>query len=114
MSTEVYLVCQDTFGRPVTFTSTSGNSFGGLARGIYDSSTLNVVMEDGSLFSDQRTILDIKADEFPTLPVQGDLINIPVEPVSGLPALGDFEITNVFHNGGGEVTLELKALVTAG
>jgi hypothetical protein len=71
-------------------------------------------MEDGSLFSDQQTILDIRTDEFPTLPVQADLINIPAEPVSGLPALGDFEITNVFHNGGGEVTLELKALVTAG
>jgi hypothetical protein len=114
MSTEVYLVCQDTFGRPVTFTSTLGNSFSGPARGIYDSRTLNVVMEDGSLFSDQQTILDIRADEFPTLPVQADLINIPAEPVSGLPALGDFEITNVFHNGGGEVTLELKQLVTAG
>jgi hypothetical protein len=96
----------------VTFTSTLGNSFSGLARGIYDSRTLNVVMEDGSIFSDQQTILDIRTDEFATLPVQGDQINIPLEPVSGLPALGDFEITNVFHNGGGEITLELKQIVS--
>ena len=47
------------------------------------------------------------------MPVQGDQINIPAEPMSGLPALGGFEITNVYHNGGGEVTLELKALKVA-
>jgi hypothetical protein len=114
MSTAVYDICQDQFGRPVTFTSTLGNSFSGPARGIYDSRTLNVVMEDGSIFSDQQTILDIRTDEFATLPIQQDRINIPVDPVSGLPALGDFEITNVFHNGGGEITLELKQIVTAG
>jgi hypothetical protein len=109
MSTAVYEVCQNTYGRPVTFTSTLGNSFSGSARGIYDSRTLNVVMEDGSIFSDQQTILDIRTSEFSVLPMQGDFINVPLEPVSGLPDLGDFEITNVFHNGGGEVTLELKA-----
>jgi hypothetical protein len=111
MSELVYDICQDTFGRPVTFTSTLGNSFSGPGRGIYDSRTLNVVLEDGSIFSDQQTILDIRAAEFATLPVQSDQINIPLDPISGLPALGDYEITNVFHNGGGEVTLELKQLV---
>jgi hypothetical protein len=67
-------------------------------------------MEDGSIFSDQQTILDIRTSEFGTLPVQRDLVAIPAEPISGLPDLGTFEITNVFHNGGGEVTLELKQL----
>jgi hypothetical protein len=112
MSKAVYNNCQNTFGRTVTFTSTLGNSYSGTNRGIYSSHTLNVVMEDGSIFSDQQTILDIRTDEFPTLPIQGDVINIPVDSMSDTPAAGSFEITNVFHNGGGEITLELKAIVT--
>lgn len=113
MSTLVYNPCQDVFGRPVVFSSTLGNSFSGFSRGIYSSESLNVILEDGSLISDQRTILDIRTSEFPALPAQGDTIDIPAEPVSGLPPLGGFEITDVFHNGGGEVTLALKALKVA-
>jgi hypothetical protein len=112
MSTMVYNPCQSVFGRPVTFVSTLGNSYSGTNRGIYDSRTLNVMLEDGSIFSDQQTILDIRTSEFSVLPVQGDTIDIPAEPASGLPAEGGFQITNVFHNGGGEVTLELKAMVS--
>jgi hypothetical protein len=107
-STLVYMPCQEVFGRPVNFSSTLGNSFSGAGRGIYDSRTLNVLLEDGSILSDQQTILDIRTSEFGTLPVQGDVIDIPPEPISGLPALGMYEITDVFHNGGGEVTLSLK------
>jgi hypothetical protein len=108
MSTLVYGPCQEVFGRPVNFSSTLGNSFSGANRGIYDSRTLNVLLEDGSILSDQQTILDIRTSEFGVLPVQGDVIDIPPEPISGLPALGTYEITDVFHNGGGEVTLSLK------
>jgi hypothetical protein len=110
-STAVYLPCQELFGRPVTFTSKLGNSFSGPNRGIYTSRELNAALEDGSIITDQDTILDIRTYEYPTLPVQGDTVNIPVEPISGLPALGSFEITNVWHNGGGEVTLQLRAIV---
>jgi hypothetical protein len=113
MSTLVYDPCQTVFGRTVTFTSTLGNSFSGTARGIYDSRSLNVVLEDGSILSDQDTILDIRTAEFAVLPVQGDTIQIPADPATGLPDLGSFEITDVFHNGGGEVTLQLKSLMTA-
>lgn len=113
MSTMVYSPCQTVFGRPVSFTSKLGNSFTGTGSGIYDSRSLNIVLEDGSIFSDQDTILDIRAVEFTVLPVQGDRINIPAEPVAGLPALGDFEITDVSHNGGGEITLQLKAVMVA-
>lgn len=113
MSTLVYSPCQDVYGRPVSFSSELGNSFSGFSRGIYSSDSINVILEDGSLFSDQRTILDIRTSEFSTLPVQGDTINIPAEPVSGLPALGNFQITDVSHNGGGEVTLTLKAIMVA-
>jgi hypothetical protein len=114
MSTMVYMPCQDLFSRPVTFSSTLGNSFSGTGRGIYDSSTINVVLEDGSIYGDQNTILDIRTVEFPTLPVQGDTINIPYDPASGMAALGNYEITNVWHNGGGEVTLQLRAIGGSG
>jgi hypothetical protein len=107
-STLIYMPTQDVFGRPVTFTSSLGNSYSGTNRGIYDSRSLNVLLEDGSILSDQQTILDIRTSEFSVLPVQGDVIEIPAEPISGLPALGYYEITDVFHNGGGEVTLTLK------
>jgi hypothetical protein len=110
-SSLVYEPCQGQFGRPVTFTSKSGNSFSGSGRGIYDSRTLNVVLEDGSIISDQDTILDIRDAEFPTLPVQDDTINIPVDPISGLPALGNYQITNVSNNGGGEITLQIRKIV---
>jgi hypothetical protein len=111
MSTMVYNPCQTVFGREVQFTSMRGDSFDGFGRGIYDSQTLNVALEDGSIISDQQTILDIRTVEYPVLPVQGDRIHIPYDSLSGLPDLGDFEITNLYHNGGGEVTLELKVLV---
>jgi hypothetical protein len=112
-STLVYNPCQTVFGRPVNFTSKSGTSFNGPGRGIYNSTSLNVGLEDGSILSDQDTILDIRADEFPTLPVQGDTIDIPYEPIAMLPALGQYEITNVWHNGGGEITLQLRVIAAA-
>ena len=110
MSTMVYYPCQQVFGRPVTFSS-KGGGFTGSGRGIYDSRTLNVVLEDGSILGDQDTILDIRATEYSILPEQGDTINFPYDPASGLPALGAYEITNVWHNGGGEVTLQLRQVV---
>jgi hypothetical protein len=111
MSTMVYLTCQQVYGRPVTFTSKSGNSFTGTGRGIYTTGPLDIVLEDGSVMSDQTTILDIRAAEFSTLPVQGDTLNIPYEPITGLPALGDYEVLDVDDNGGGEITLQLRKLL---
>jgi hypothetical protein len=113
MSTAVYLPCQDTFGRPVTFTSTSGSSFSGAARGIYSSQDINVTLEDGSIITDQQTILDIRTDEFASLPVQDDQVTIPYDPVSGLPDLGSFQIVDIWHNGGGEITLALRRMQTS-
>jgi len=110
-STMVYDPCQTVFGRSVSFVSKSGTSFTGVGRGIYNSQELNITLEDGSIASDQTTILDIRAAEFPVLPVQGDTINIPADPDSGLPALGDFEIIDSNHNGGGEITLQLRLIV---
>ena len=46
-------------------------------RGILNTYNLNVAAEDGSLFSDQRTILDIRDSEFAIMPVQDDHVVIP-------------------------------------
>lgn len=108
-SSDLYAPCQDTFGRPANF---SGNGYTGPGRGIYQSDMLNVILEDGSIITNQQTIFDIRAAEFPTLPVQEDIVDIPMDPASGIPALGQFQITDVWHNGGGEVTLQLRAVVS--
>src|SRR5262252_1165135 len=103
----VYSPCFDMFARPVTIVPQLGASFSG--RGIYDSRSLNVVADDGSIFSDQDTILDIREAEFPTLPVQGDHVIIPSD--FDVPAEGEFIVKDTWHNGGGEMTLTLMKYV---
>jgi len=109
-STALYSATQDVFGRPVSFT---GVGYNGTGRGIYDTDKLETVLEDGRLMVEQRTILDIREDEYPTLPVQDDQVTIPAEPVSGLPDEGTFQIIKVTNNAGGEVTLQLRKIVSA-
>ena len=103
-----YLLCQDVFSVPCTFhplySQPDAPSF--QARGIYDSDMLDVVTEDGGVFTDQRTILDIRTAEFAVLPAQKDQVDIPHD-CNGEP-LGLFEIVDATNNGGGEMTLTLR------
>jgi hypothetical protein len=110
MSEAVYSPCQGAFGRPVIFTSKTGDSYSGTGRGIYGSTEIDVGLEDGSILSDQRTILDIRTDEFTILPAQDDTVQIPAEPITGLPDLGSFQIIDTNNNGGGEITLVLRKI----
>jgi len=106
----VYKVVYDTFARPVTIfpvASQPGEPPYG-ARGIFDTDNLDVMAEDGSVVSDQRTILDIREGEFEVLPLQLDRVSIPAS--SGLEDLGEFEVTDTDTNGGGETTLTLRKL----
>jgi len=105
-SQQVYLQQQNVFGRPVTFTPPVGLAFVG--RGIYGTVAIDIPMEDGSLLSDQRTILDILEEEFASLPEQGWRLTIPAN--TGMPALGTFEVIDVNTNGGGETTLTLRKI----
>jgi hypothetical protein len=105
-STDLYSPEQDTFGRPVTFVSAAVGTFQG--RGIYTTETIDVPLEDGSVLSDQQTILDIRDLEFAALPLQGDHVIIDVDIYSGAVAEGEFVITNSWRNGGGETTLQLQ------
>jgi len=113
-STLVYLPNYDLFGRDVSITPSVSQGSGAAAywaRGIWDSRTINVPLDDNSFLTDQDTILDIRTREFATPPVQGDHVHIPAD--GAVPAEGDFEIVNVWDNGGGEITLQLRAIKTA-
>jgi hypothetical protein len=103
-----YLPNYNTFARPVTFypfvSRASQPAFQG--RGIYDTRAIDVVAQDGSILSDQETILDILEAEFSILPLAGDRVDIPA--ASGIPAEGMFEIIDTDSNGGGETTLTLR------
>ena len=79
------------------------------ARGIYNTVSIDVVALDGSIISEQKTIIDVLEKDFVVLPVQHDHISIPAN--SGLPDLGTWEIIDSNTNGGGETTFELKKVV---
>jgi hypothetical protein len=115
LSTGVYLPNFDFWSRSATITplisQPNGKSY--VVRGIYDTEDLEVPTEDGSFVQSQRTVFDIREYEFPVLPMQGDHINIPADR-GAMQALGDFEIINAWTNGGGETTLKLRAIKTAG
>jgi hypothetical protein len=102
-SAQVYLPCFDTFARAITVN-------GAPARGIFDTVSIDVVAIDGSIISEQRTILDVRDNEFGIVPVQGDLVAIPAD--GTLPDAGTWEVIDASRNGGGETTLTLRKLMT--
>jgi hypothetical protein len=110
--TVAYLPCYEVFARPVTFYPLNSQpgvaSYGG--RGIFDTNSIEIVAQDGSLYSDTRTELDILQSEFDVLPMQGDRLFIPWDQeLDG----GSFEVSDVSDKGnaGGESTLTLRRLV---
>jgi hypothetical protein len=86
-------------------------------RGIFHDGRQDVVLEDGSLYVQQETSLDILETDFTSaglpLPEQLDQLNIPQDGPGGMVAEGNFEITSVTRNGGGEANLILRKVVTA-
>jgi hypothetical protein len=110
-STLVYAPNFTMFSRPVTFIPVFGGSYGG--RAIWHSDTVSVPLDDGSVLSDQQTTVDILEADFTStsIPVQGD--HILIGPDGNVPAEGEFEIINVWRNGGGETTLQLREVKVA-
>jgi hypothetical protein len=106
-STIVYSPNYDMWARPITVTPASGTG-AYQARGIYNRNRLNVVLEDGSIFTEQETILDILMVEFPVLPKQGDQIDVPAD--GDIPGEGSFTVTSTWDNGGGELNMHLREL----
>jgi hypothetical protein len=112
-STQVYEPGYLQFSRPVVFTPVKSqpnvSSFEG--RGIFSTMPIDIISQDGSVVSDQKTILDILEKEFSILPIQGDRLSIPA--AGALPDMGDFEVQDVDTNGGGESTLTLRRRLTS-
>ena len=110
----VYLPNFDLFARPVTITPLASRP--GVpaysARGIFGTRPVDVQTENGAIFSDQQTILDVLEAEFTVVPQQLDRVFIPGDLNAG-PELGEFEVTDADTNGGGETTLALRKVVTA-
>jgi hypothetical protein len=112
-STQVYTPAFNLFARPVTITPlvSQPNAPAYAARGIYDTEPIDVLAEEGSIFSDSRVVLDILEAEFTVLPLQGD--HVAISENVGMPDLGTFEVIEVKSNGGGETSLSLRKWVAA-
>jgi hypothetical protein len=100
----------DFWAVPVTFMPNGGTAFSG--RGILNTYAVDVQALDGSIFTDQRTILDIRESEFATLPKQNDQVDISVD-CNNAPK-GTYQIIDATSNGGGQTVLTIRKLVTAG
>lgn len=80
-------------------------------RGIYNTWEIDVAAEDGSIYSDQRTLFDIRISEFEVLPQQNDHLVIPFD--CNRRALGEYQIIDTDDNGGGQLYLTIRKVQTA-
>lgn len=112
-STLVYLPNFEVFSRPILVIPLASQPGlpGYVNRGIYGTRPIDVQAEDGSIVSDQQTILDIRDEEFGVIPDQLDRINIPPDPNAGNIGVGDYEVVLTESNGGGETTLVIRKIV---
>jgi hypothetical protein len=79
-------------------------------RGILNTYTIDVPGIDGSIYADQRTILDIRESEFPVMPEQNDHVTIPRD-CNNVPK-GEYQIINSVSNGGGQTMLTIRKYET--
>ena len=118
-STLVYLPTFDLYARPITI-NPIGSQPGqppysaraddaGPSRGIFNTIATDVIGEDGTVFSDQRTELDVRDVEYSIVPAQFDVITIG--PDGDLPDLGDWEVKTSHHDAEGCTTLTLMRVV---
>jgi hypothetical protein len=80
------------------------------ARGILNTYSINVAGEDNSIYSDQRTIFDIRDSDFPIMPAQNDHVIIPID-CNGAPK-GTYEIIDASGDGGGQTMLTIRKVET--
>ncbi|MGY8661773.1 hypothetical protein Q3C01_05310 [Bradyrhizobium sp. UFLA05-109] len=88
---------------PIKSQPSVGNYSG---RGILNTYSTDVTALDGALYSDQRTILDIRESEFAVLPMQNDHVIIPVD-CNNVPK-GEYQIVDAVSDGGGQTMLTIR------
>ena len=71
---------------------------------------IDVQAEDGSIVSDQQTILDIRESEFAVMPRQNDHVTIPLD--SNNVPKGEYQIVDATSNGGGQTMLTIRKYET--
>jgi hypothetical protein len=102
----------DFYAVPVTFTPLASQpgapAYSGV--GIFSTYEDDVAALDGSIFANQRTLLDIRESDFAVLPQQGDHCTIPLDS-NGRP-LGEFEVIDVSSHGGGQTALKIRKYET--
>ncbi len=102
----------DFWAVPVTFTPLASQpgqpAYPG--RGILNTYSIDVAGIDGSLYADQRTILDIRETEFGVLPQQNDHVTIPLD-CNNVPK-GEYQIINAASDGGGQTMLTIRKYET--
>ena len=102
----------DFYAVPVTFTPLASQpgqpAYPGF--GIYGTYTEPVEGLDGSIMTDQRTILDIRESDFAVQPQQGDHVTIPLDS-NGAPK-GEYLIIDATSNGGGQTMLTIRKYET--
>jgi hypothetical protein len=79
-------------------------------RGILNTYTIDVVAQDGSIYSDQRTILDIRDSEFSVMPLQNDHVIIPKD--CNEATKGEYQIIDSNSDGGGQTCLTIRKYET--
>jgi len=116
-STLVYLPNYDAFARPITVMplASQPGAPAYAARGIFDTRPVDVQAMDGSIVSNQQTILDVRNAEFNVVPEQLDRIHIGPDPDAGATGdeIGEYEVVDTEYNGGGETTLVIRMLMTS-
>jgi len=113
-SADIYKICMDTYSGIVTFYPLKSQPGAAAydARGIYGTEAVDIMGEDGSIISDQRTILDIREVEYQVLPQQGDLVFLAAGNFAAqITEDATYEILDADTNGGGETTLSIRKLV---
>ena len=102
----------DLYAVPVTFTplKSQPGQAAYQGRGILGTYTEPIEALDGSIFADQRTILDIRESEFAVLPQQDDHCTIPLD-CNGVPR-GEYQIIDATSNGGGQTMLTIRKYET--
>jgi hypothetical protein len=79
-------------------------------RGIPNRYAVDVPALDGSIYTDQRYICDIRESEFSVMPQQNDHLVIPQD-CNGVDQ-GEWQIVDATSNGGGQTCLTLRKYET--